>query len=85
MSNPFTEFLDEDPARRDMFLDLIVEIITERTAEKQRLKNYNDGLIDTELAELWGISSSGVHAWRDKKGLDPNGNPGNQPYRNKKD
>jgi len=73
MTDPFKEFIAEDPARKDIFIDLIVEILTNRTPEEQRLKDYNNGLKDTELAELWGITKSAVQYWRDNRKLESNG------------
>ena len=42
------------------------------SVNESRLKDYEDGMTDSELADKWGVSSSTVGGWRRGFDLGPN-------------
>ncbi len=70
--NDFTKWLDEDHKRRHNWFLFLLEIVEPEITDEQKMKDYNNGLTDKQLGELWGLTRSGASRWRESKGLDSN-------------
>lgn len=46
---------------------------TKKTKQAKRMRLYEQGLSDKEIAKIEGCSSSTIHNWRRKKGLEIKG------------
>ena len=70
MSRDITDFLNEDPVRRHNFTLLLLECAEDKRTYSDRMKDYEQGLTDSELAGKWGVNVNSVSSWRHYHSLE---------------